>query len=262
MSRRSPPSFASRSEKLRDLGVSVLAGAVMLGIAAPLIQFTSPAPAVAVVDAVIDAAGSAQASTSPSETAPPQASADVRYLVHWIAATGNNAGLEFLVVDKKNGAAHVFNAKHQWRASTPVLVGSALGDDTVPGIGTRPLSMVKPHERTTPAGRFVAELGTNAHGEAVVWVDYDAAVSMHSVRTTNASEQRLQRLASADIGRRRISYGCINFPDAFFKTRVLPTFVHQKALVYVLPDIKSIDSVFGSSTPRAAARALLVAFKS
>ena len=38
-----------------------------------------------------------------------------------------------------------------------------------------------PHaeERTTPAGRFVASLDRDVHGQEVLWVDYDAAISMH-----------------------------------------------------------------------------------
>ena len=39
----------------------------------------------------------------------------------------------------------------------------------------------------------------------MVWVDYDAAVSMHRVRTTNAAERRLARLASPGIDDNRIS---------------------------------------------------------
>lgn len=53
-----------------------------------------------------------------------------------------------------------------------------------------------PHERTTPAGRFLAEAGRNADGDDIFWVDYDVAVSMHRVRAHVPAERRLQRLAS------------------------------------------------------------------
>ena len=56
--------------------------------------------------------------------------------------------------------------------ATAVLIGAARGDDTVAGIGSRPIAAVAPHERTTPAGRFTAEPGHNASGEDVVWFDY------------------------------------------------------------------------------------------
>ena len=175
-----------------------------------------------------------------------ETSAEVQHLLKWIVDTQDNAQVDFVMIDKKQTTAHIFDASGRWVASSPVLIGLALGDDSAPDIGTRPLAMVKANERTTPAGRFKAELGSNTDGETVVWVDYDAAVSMHSVRTNNPSEQRLQRLASTQVAAHRISYGCINFPDAFFKTQVLPRFTHQNAVVYVLPDLKSIASVFGS----------------
>ncbi len=56
--------------------------------------------------------------------------------------------------------------------TSPVLLGAAPGDDSVEGIGSRPMAKVRPEEKTTPAGRFVAEAGRNASGEEVVWVDY------------------------------------------------------------------------------------------
>src|SRR5674476_1663356 len=63
-------------------------------------------------------------------------------------------------------------------SSARALLGSALGDDSVPGIGDRKLSSIRPEERTTPAGRFVAALGLNLGGAEILWVDYDGAVSM------------------------------------------------------------------------------------
>ena len=78
-----------------------------------------------------------------------------------------------------------------------MLLGLARGDDSVPGIGERKMSEIRPEERTTPAGRFNSEPGINLQGEDIVWIDYDAAVSMHRVRTNNKKERRLERLASA-----------------------------------------------------------------
>jgi hypothetical protein len=127
-----------------------------------------------------------------------------------------------------------------------VLLGFAPGDDSVPGIGAKPLAEVHPQERTTPAGRFMGERGRNALGEDVVWVDYAAAVSMHRVRTTNPEEHRLQRLATPTIDDNRISYGCINVPVNFFETYISPIFAARRAVVYVLPETKPVEEVFGS----------------
>lgn len=175
-----------------------------------------------------------------------EATANARELVAWIARTGDNAGQPFVLVDKPAARLHVFNASASLQDSTPVLLGSTPGDDSVPGIGSRPVEQVKPHERTTPAGRFVGHLGHNLTGEDVVWVDYGAAVSMHRVRPTlQPRERRAERLASATIEDNRISYGCINVPVAFYEAQLQPLFSRTTAVVYVLPEHKSLGEVFG-----------------
>jgi hypothetical protein len=180
------------------------------------------------------------------------ASAQTRFMANWIADSGDNHGTAFVIVDKPDAMVHVFDSHAHLRASSRALLGSARGDDTVPGIGTRPIALVKPEERTTPAGRFVAERGHNASGEDVVWVDYEAAVSMHRVLTTHPSERRLQRLASDRVSDRRISYGCINLPVAFYESEIRPMVARERGLVYVLPDIKSAQQVFGAYQVNAA----------
>lgn len=173
-------------------------------------------------------------------------SADARRMADWVAHTHDNGDAEFMIVDKRNAKVYVFDASAKLRAASPVLLGAAKGDDSVPGIGTRPIADVRPEERTTPAGRFVAERGQNLKGEDIVWVDYDAAVSMHRVRATNPTERRLERLATPTINDNRISYGCINVPVSFYETHVKPTVAKQRIIVYVLPEVKSMKQVFGS----------------
>lgn len=174
------------------------------------------------------------------------ATPEARYIADWIADSRDNAGAEFLIVDKISAHLYVFDSDARLRASTPVLLGTAIGDDSAPGIGARPLAEVLLEERTTPAGRFVAERGHNLRGEDVVWVDYDAAVSMHRVLHTNPAEQRLQRLATPTAQDNRISYGCINVPAAFYESAVRPMFATRRAIVYVLPEVRSVHQVFGS----------------
>jgi hypothetical protein len=173
-------------------------------------------------------------------------SPDARHLADWVADSGDNAGSDFVIVDKKFATLYVFDANAVLRGSSPVLLGAAVGDDSVPGIGKRPIAQVRPHERTTPAGRFMAERGRNALGRDVVWVDYDATVSIHRVVTSNARERRLQRLATRTVDDKRISYGCINVPVAFYESHVRPLFAAGRAPVYVLPEIKPVQQVFGS----------------
>lgn len=173
-------------------------------------------------------------------------SADARYLANWVADSRDNGGTEFFIVDKQDARVYAFDAAARLRASSAVLLGSAKGDESVPGIGLKPIAAVKPAERTTPAGRFLAERGRNTSGEDVVWVDYDAAVSMHRVRTTNAKERRLERLATPTVEDNRISYGCINVPVAFYNAHIKPAFAKHRAVVYVLPEVKPVQQVFGS----------------
>lgn len=172
-------------------------------------------------------------------------SAQARQLADRIATTGDHAGAPFIIVDKKRASVFVFDANARLDAHSAVLLGSALGDHSVPGIGTRPMAQILPAERTTPAGRFVAERGRNAHGEDIVWVDYDAAVSIHRLRTVHPLERRAERMATPTIDDNRISYGCINVPAAFYDTFIRPIFARRKAVVYVLPDTLPVEEVFG-----------------
>ena len=171
-------------------------------------------------------------------------SPDARHVADWVADSGDSAGAGFIIVDKKFARLYVFDADARLRDSTPVLLGATRGDDSVPGIGSRPLAEVRPDERTTPAGRFVAERGRNTRGEDVVWVDYDAAVSMHRVLTKNPTERRLERLATPTVEDNRISYGCINVPVAFYEAYVRP--IVATSLAEVLPEVRPVREVFGS----------------
>lgn len=174
-----------------------------------------------------------------------QASREARELADWVVDSGDNVDKPFVIVDKVNARIFVFDAGGRIGGAAPALLGAARGDDTVPGIGDRELADVRPADRTTPAGRFVAALGRNFRGEDVVWVDYDAAVSLHRVITSNPKERRLHRLATPTPRDNRISYGCINVPVAFYETVVRPAFTGTEGIVYVLPEVRSMREVFG-----------------
>ena len=174
------------------------------------------------------------------------ASRDVHFIADWVADSRDAGGKPFVIIDKKRAKVFVFDAQARLLGASPVLLGVAPGDDTVPGIGDKPLSQVLPAERTTPAGRFVGERGHNARGEDVVWVDYDAAVSMHRVLTTNKAERRLERLATPSVEDNRVSFGCINVPVAFYEKYLRPTFAQNTAMIYVLPEVKTLRDVFGA----------------
>jgi hypothetical protein len=172
------------------------------------------------------------------------ASEDARHVADWVIDSGDNHGMPFVIVDKTNAKVFVFNAMGRLRGAAAALLGLARGDDSVPGIGDRQLSSIRPDERTTPAGRFVASLAKNLHGEEILWVDYDTGISLHRVHTTDIKEQRGQRLSSLTTLDNRISFGCINVPVKFYKSVVSPAFTGTNGIVYVLPEIRSLHEVF------------------
>lgn len=171
-------------------------------------------------------------------------SEDARELVAAVRATQDHGTRPFAVIDKRLARLWIFDARARVVASAPVLLGLAAGDDSVPGIGERPLAQIRPEERTTPAGRFELEPGRNTRGDAILWVDYDAAVSMHRVRPTVAAERRLERLATPTPADNRISFGCINVPARFYETVVWPTFSRRPGVVYVLPERGQASDAF------------------
>ncbi len=222
----------------------LLLGAAVLAVLMPLVsgcRQSSPPTHQAVVGNASPAAPPRLAefnNVTPTE--------DVRQLANWTVSVGDHQDNAFVIVDKKDARVYVFDTKGRLMAASPVLLGSAIGDDNAPGIGSKPIAEVLPQERTTPAGRFVAEMGMNARNEDVVWVDYNAAVSMHRVLTTSRSERRLERLATPTSEDNRISYGCINVPKDYYEQVLAPTVSGSGAIIYVLPETRSAHQVFGS----------------
>ena len=174
-----------------------------------------------------------------------QPSGAVRTLADAAVRLNDPQGLPFAVLDKVEARLYVFDARGRLQGAAPVLLGRAKGDDSVPGIGQRKMSEIRIDERTTPAGRFVAEHGRNLKGEDILWVDYDAAVSMHRLRPVDPKERRLERLNSPTPADNRISYGCINVPPAFYDRVLKRTFDGRRGgVVYVLPETRPLQQVF------------------
>lgn len=170
-------------------------------------------------------------------------------LHQWIVHTGNHRGLPFVLIDKRQARIWIYDHSGQLVESAPVLLGSAVGDQSVPGIGERPMAQIRPHERTTPAGRFLLEAGHNSAGENVFWLDYEAAVSLHRVRPGMRGDRRLQRLSTPTPADNRISYGCVNLPIATYNRSLHPLFRMQGGYAYVLPEVQSLQQAFPFLTP-------------
>ncbi len=193
------------------------------------------------------AAGLAMAATlagAPARAAAADLSPQAGQVVAWIARSGDNGGLPFLVVDKQAARVMAFDRHGSPLGQAPALLGLGRGDHSVPGIGQRRLATITPQERTTPAGRFQAAIGRNLGGEDVLWIDYDAAISLHRVIHGAPGDHRLQRLATPTPLDNRISYGCINVPVAFYEAVVRPAFLGAGGTVYVLPESEALPKVF------------------
>ncbi|HET9645844.1 MAG TPA: L,D-transpeptidase [Burkholderiaceae bacterium] len=172
---------------------------------------------------------------------------DARFVAQWSLSSADNKGLPFAIVDKKAAKLFLFDRRGHLLGSTPVLLGLAPGDHAVPGVGELEPSRIPPADRTTPAGRFDSEPGVNLQGEDVVWFDYDAGLAIHRLRPGPSAERRVQRLASPDTAGRRVSLGCVVVPVAFYEKAIAPVLGRQRGVVYVLPETRSAQTLFGGS---------------
>ena len=175
-----------------------------------------------------------------------RASPEASHVADWIVDSGDNQGMPFMIVDKVYAKVLMFDADGRLQGAAPALLGLARGDDSAPGIGDRKMSDILPEERTTAAGRFVVSLDRDKHGQEFLWIDYSTALSLHRVVKGKPSEQRAQRLQSASPKDNRISYGCINVPVNFYDKVVSPSFTGTNGNVYILPETRTAQEVFGS----------------
>jgi hypothetical protein len=172
-----------------------------------------------------------------------------RQLAEWVVRSGDNSGMPFILIDKVDAKVFVFADGGKLIGAAPALLGMAVGDDSVPDIGRRPLATIRPEERTTPAGRYVAALDRNLHGVGILWIDYDLALSLHRVVPGTAREQRGKRLDSPSPLDNRISYGCVNVPVSFYNRVVEPSFRSTNGIVYILPETRSLSATFAGYSP-------------
>lgn len=172
-------------------------------------------------------------------------SPDAEAVASWVLSVADHGQLPFAIIDKRAARVFVFDGRGRLRGDAPVLLGLAVGDEDVPGIGSLPLSQITPEMRITPAGRFRVQIGRNLKGEDILWVDYDSALSLHRVATGNPREARQQRLDSPTVDDNRISFGCINVPARFFDEVVRSQFAGTNGTVYILPETRPVSELFG-----------------
>jgi hypothetical protein len=197
------------------------------------------APAIASVPVEAEPAQAAAESVSESAL-----SEDADVAARWVMHSEDNRGLPFAIVDKKRARLYVFASTGRLIAGSPILLGLSVGDASIAGIASRTPASLAPAERTTPAGRFESEPGHNAQGEDIVWFDYDAALAIHRLRPSPASQHREERMDSPRSDAKRISYGCIVVPVAFYDAVVRPSLGYQRGVVYVLPETRPLAEMF------------------
>ncbi|MES2632741.1 MAG: hypothetical protein V4669_07185 [Pseudomonadota bacterium] len=219
-------------------------GAFAAGAADQPAAFTVPVP----VEPAISLQQGLVEPPRKADFGPTTPSSQAREVADWVLQSGDHKNLPFMVIDKLQARVFVFQPDGKLRGTTSALLGVAIGDHTVPGIGQKKLSAIKPEERTTPAGRFMASLAKDIHGIEVLWVDYESALSLHRVVKGTPKERRAERLASASVADKRITYGCINVPVPFYEQVVSPMFKGTYGVVYVLPETKPLRDVFGFQT--------------
>jgi len=174
-----------------------------------------------------------------------QPSADARDVAAWVQASDDAGGKPYLIVDKKAARLFVFEADGRLLAATPVILGSALGDSSTPGVGERAQNgTLTAADRTTPAGRYVTEPGRNINGEHVVWLYYGEALALHRLRPGRSYKTRAARLASSQPQERRLSLGCVVVPVDFYLDVVQPLLGSRSGVVYVLPETQSARELF------------------
>lgn len=186
--------------------------------------------------AEVAAAAPVDSRESTLEVVAHQASRDAWLVMHWVSQAADAHGQPFAVVDKKAAQIFVFDRHGRLAGSAPALIGQAFGDSSAPGVGDMPPATIPLELRTTPAGRFASQPGRNLKGEAVIWVDYAAAVAIHRLRPAAPAERRPQRLASPSPDDNRISLGCVVVDELFYDAVVAPTLGRERGVVYVLPE--------------------------
>jgi hypothetical protein len=185
------------------------------------------------------------ASASAQDFLSTRPSREARRLVEWLQQTRDPQGRPFAVVDKRAARLYVFHADGRMAGHTIALLGSTVGDHTVPGVGLRAQTGKVGHdERTTPAGRFEAVPGRNNKGERVVWVDYASAFAIHRLRPGFAYGARSTRLATTSPADNRVSWGCVVVPVPFYLQVVEPVLGSSRSVVYVMPEAGPLEAVF------------------
>jgi hypothetical protein len=175
------------------------------------------------------------------------APADAEVTARWVIERADNRGEPFAIVDKRDARLYVYSAYGALVGDSPVLLGQQPGDDAIPDIALRSPMSLRPSERTTPAGRYASQPGHNLSGDDIVWIDYAASLAIHRLRPAPPNQHRPDRIVSLRPEDKRISFGCIVVPVAFYDRLVAPTLGRLHGVVYVLPETRPLQTLLASA---------------
>jgi hypothetical protein len=172
-----------------------------------------------------------------------EADTSVHEVADWIVNSRDNKEKPFVIVDKKLARIYVFKKEGLIIATSPALLGQAIGDFSFPGVGDKKLCEIKPYERTTPAGKFLARRGFNVDGTEVIWIDFDTALAIHPI-SSNPEKHQLQHLRSPSSKDKRKTLGCVTVTKEFYITIICPLFAEGNGFVYILPETMPVNDFF------------------
>lgn len=178
----------------------------------------------------VDAAPTEAAAILRNDLARARASLDVERVARWVVASQDHAGLPFLLVDKARAKLFAFDAAGRLTASAPVLLGTSRADGPAAA-------------GATPAGRFVAATWLPIRGDGIMWINADAALTLHGIPSGISPGRAPQRLASAELDDKRITDGSLHVAGDFYD-EFLSALKGQVSIAYVLPEVLPVRDVF------------------
>jgi len=170
-----------------------------------------------------------------------------------MAPAAKESGKGFMIADKPAGRLHVFDADGNLIAQDTALYGRDYGD------------VLQGEKRVTPAGRYTLKVASShyAGGKAFELVESehrvgntDYVIAVHAAYLGDKTEKRDERLATAAISDKRISYGCINTKHETFLNKLMPNAAKlDGGMVFVIPDEVALsDTLFKPTTQTVSAQ--------
>ena len=164
-----------------------------------------------------------------------------------MAPAAKESGKGFMIADKPAGRLHVFDADGNLIAQDTALYGRDYGD------------VLQGEKRVTPAGKYTLKVASSpyAGGKAFELVESehrigntDYVIAVHAAWLGDKTEKRDERLATAAISDKRISYGCINTKHETFLNKLMPNADKLNGgMVFVIPDEVALsDTLFKPTT--------------